>query len=85
MTLVFFSLVFLKFCYQQTRQSVILETCSVHSQIAEHIMHGNPSGIDTAVSCYGGVVALRPRNQLPLEPISVPIEMQALIVDTGVA
>ncbi|RZO64852.1 MAG: mevalonate kinase [Sandaracinaceae bacterium] len=47
----------------------------------ERVFHGNPSGIDNAVSAHGGVVQFR-KGQ-PLEPIAPRSEMHLVIGDSG--
>lgn len=47
----------------------------------ERVFHGNPSGIDHAVSALGGVLAYR-RGQTP-ESIDLPRPLHLVVVDTG--
>jgi mevalonate kinase len=63
----------------------LLSLASLHAQIAEHVIHGNPSGVDTTVSCYGGVVAVRPFHAQPMQSIQMPFQFKAFVVDTGVS
>eukprot|EP00300_Choanocystis_sp_HF-7_P007285 c15201_g1_i1.p1 GENE.c15201_g1_i1~~c15201_g1_i1.p1 ORF type:complete len:456 (+),score=61.98 c15201_g1_i1:27-1370(+) len=74
------------FCPNVPENTVRAMTCA-HASVAEYVIHGNPSGVDTAVSCYGGVVAFRPNQQDPerrLETVELADGFEALVVDTCV-
>jgi mevalonate kinase len=50
----------------------------------ERAFHGNPSGIDHAVSALGGVVAYRRAPEGPqLQALALPSPLQLVVVDSG--
>lgn len=61
--------------------------------VAEKVIHGNPSGIDNAVACFGGAIRFtKGKEQLPLSmpPIriclantKVPRSTKALVAEVG--
>lgn len=49
----------------------------------EVVQHGNPSGLDNAISCFGGgLVARRSADGLVLEPLEIPSGLRLLITNT---
>lgn len=47
----------------------------------EQIAHGNPSGIDSAVVVYGGLIAFTKGN--PIEKLTIKSPLKLLLIDTG--
>ncbi|KAF4524272.1 hypothetical protein B566_EDAN012035 [Ephemera danica] len=54
-----------------------------HAWKAEHLVHGTPSGLDTAVSARGGLVRFRAR-MVEAEPLPLCL-LRVMLVDSGVA
>ena len=57
------------------------KTICQYALISEKILHGNPSGIDNAVSTFGGFVHFKQGNIVPLEH---KLSLQILLVNTKV-
>lgn len=49
----------------------------------ERVFHGNPSGLDVAVSVWGGFLAYRRGPPLEVEPIAERVSWQVVVLDTG--
>ncbi len=49
----------------------------------ERVFHGNPSGLDVAVSARGGVIRYRRADPPVIEPIGRPPQGQIVVLDTG--
>jgi mevalonate kinase len=49
----------------------------------ERVLHGNPSGVDHAVSALGRVVVYRRRDPPEILPIDVPKPLLLVVADTG--
>lgn len=50
--------------------------------LVERVFHGNPSGVDHAVSALGGVVAYR-RAGPEITPLTMPAPLRLVVADTG--
>jgi mevalonate kinase len=50
----------------------------------ERVFHANPSGLDVAVSVYGGVLRYRRTDPITLEPLAAPT-WQVVVIDSGFA
>ncbi len=50
---------------------------------SEKVAHGNPSGIDNTVACYGRPIVFRPGEPPLLEPLNIPEPIQAVVAMTG--
>lgn len=48
----------------------------------EAVFHGNPSGVDVAVACHGGVVRYQRAPTPTITPLACPT-WQAVVIDTG--
>jgi mevalonate kinase len=59
------------------------DTIQSHASAWEQVFHGNPSGVDAAVSARGGCVLFR-RGEAP-EPVRVRGPLQLCIGNTGIA
>lgn len=49
---------------------------------SEKIVHGNPSGVDPAISTYGGILAYR--RSMGIERLNVDADMPLVVGDTGI-
>ncbi len=58
------------------------DACFERSWKVERVFHGNPSGVDQAVSSRGGVLSYR-RDPLELRPLTLPEPLTLIVVHTG--
>ncbi len=58
------------------------EECFERGFLPERVLHGNPSGVDHAVSALGRVVIYR-REGPEILPIDVPAPLRLVVADTG--
>ncbi|KAG5187596.1 GHMP kinase [Tribonema minus] len=61
-----------------------LETLNAWAYAAETLIHGNPSGLDNTVSCYGGVLRYV-REPRSTETVATFPQLSMLLTDTRVA
>ena len=65
-------------------RSLGFEDLHARAFVMERAFHGNPSGIDHAVSALGGTLLYRRGTDAPaLEPLPLPSPLHLVVVDTG--
>lgn len=60
------------------------QACRTKASAIEQVFHGNPSGLDVAVSVHGGALWYRRGEPPELRPVAAP-EGQWAVLDTGAA
>lgn len=65
-------------------RSLAFEELHARAFVMERAFHGNPSGVDHAVSALGGTLLYRRGSDAPeLEPLPLPSPLNLVVVDTG--
>jgi mevalonate kinase len=64
-----------------TAASTVLSRINAWAFLAEKVIHGNPSGVDNTVSCYGGAISFTAGQIVPLDKFC---SLKFLITNTKV-